>query len=95
MAETGGNPLTRSVRNFITTLRSSQLVMLAAGIFVLDVLIPDVLPFVDEIVLFVVTLLLARWKGRQRETEDELKPPTKNVTPESQDPSPQDPGPGA
>lgn len=83
MAESSGNPLSRTARSFLETLKSSYLVMLVTAVFALDLFIPDLIPFVDEIVLFVMTVLLARWKSRQREeAEDELKPPPKDVTPE-------------
>jgi len=53
---------------FVTKLRSSQLLLLVTALFVADLLIPDVLPFVDEILLGLATLLLARRKtaGRTR-----------------------------
>ena len=38
---------------------------LVAALFVLDLLIPDPLPFVDELILGMATLLLARWSGRR------------------------------
>ena len=57
------NPLVAWIGRFASRLRYPQLVALTAGLFVLDVLIPDALPFVDEILLGLVTLLLA---GRKR-----------------------------
>jgi len=33
-------------------------------LFVVDLVIPDPVPFLDEILLGVVTLLLSRWKAR-------------------------------
>lgn len=73
-------------------LKSSHLVMLMTGIFLVDLMIPDPLFLVDEIMLGLVTILLARWKGRakakaQTKVEEEeaaahSKPPPKNVTPE-------------
>ena len=39
-------------------LRFPQLFMLTAGLFVLDLLIPDLIPFLDEFVLGLATLLL-------------------------------------
>lgn len=65
---------------FLESLRSSQLVMLLTALFLLDLFIPDPLPFIDEAVLFLLTLLAARWKSRPR-PEPAPKPPPKNVTP--------------
>ena len=64
-------------------LRSSHLLMLVGGLFLLDLFVPDPLPFVDEAVLGLLTLLVARWKLRapRPEPEPPPKPPPKNVTP--------------
>lgn len=64
--------------SFLSRLRSWQLLALVALLFVLDIVIPDPIPFVDEILLGLLTLLLARWKGRDRA---EQEPPLKNITP--------------
>ena len=61
---------------FLETLKSSYLLMIVAGLFALDLVIPDVLPYVDEVVLFILTILVGRWKGWRRE-----KPPPRDVTP--------------
>lgn len=47
---------------FAANLRSSYLLALVTALFVLDLLVPDALPFVDEILLGLATLLLARRK---------------------------------
>ena len=49
----------------MSRLRSWQLFLVAAALFVADLLIPDPIPFVDEIMLALTTLLLARWKRRR------------------------------
>jgi|TARA_B110000116_G_scaffold19044_1_gene15200 hypothetical protein len=53
------------LRGWLSRLRSWQLFLVAAALFVADLLIPDPIPFVDEIMLALTTLLLARWKGRR------------------------------
>ena len=50
------------LRNFLARLRSPWLFGLMAVLFVIDLLIPDLLPFVDELLLALATLLLSRWK---------------------------------
>lgn len=50
---------------WLARLRSWQLFVLAAVLFVADVLVPDPLPFIDEIMLGLATLLMARWKRRR------------------------------
>jgi hypothetical protein len=46
-------------------MRSWQLFLLAGALFVADLLIPDPIPFLDEIMLGLTTLLLARWRRRR------------------------------
>lgn len=48
-------------------LRFPQLFMLTAGLFVLDLLIPDLIPFLDEFVLGLATLLLGAWTRGKKE----------------------------
>lgn len=45
-------------------LRHPTLFWLTAALFVLDVLLPDFIPFADEILLGLGTLVLANWKRR-------------------------------
>lgn len=51
-------------------LRFPQLFVLTAGLFLLDLAIPDLLPFVDELVLGLATLLLGAWKAKKDEHQD-------------------------
>lgn len=59
-------------------LRFPQLFALTAGLFLLDLVIPDLVPFVDEIILGLATLLLGTWKARKDEQEQahEMDDPT-------------------
>jgi hypothetical protein len=61
-------------------LKSSQLLMVVGGLFVIDLFIPDPVPFLDEAFLGLLTLLLARWQLRRGDARDR-KPNVKNVTP--------------
>jgi hypothetical protein len=47
------------IQRFIGRLRFPQLFLLTAGLFVLDFCIPDPIPFFDEILLALVTAMLA------------------------------------
>lgn len=58
------NPLTAALLRFASRLRFPQLFALVATVFVLDLLIPDVIPFADEIILGLLTLLLGSLKKR-------------------------------
>lgn len=46
--------------------RFPTLLGLTGGLFVLDLVVPDVIPFVDELLLGLGTLILARWKDRRQ-----------------------------
>jgi hypothetical protein len=49
---------------FAAGLRFPTLFAIAGALFLLDVLIPDLIPFADELVLGLVTLMLASLKRR-------------------------------
>jgi len=46
-------------------LRFPGLFALLATVFVFDLFIPDFIPFVDEIILAILTMLFALWKDRR------------------------------
>ncbi|QHB71904.1 DUF6116 family protein [Stenotrophomonas sp. 364] len=58
------NPLLLPVLEWARRLRYPTLFKLTAGLFTLTLFIPDPVPFVDEILLGLGTLLLANWKNR-------------------------------
>lgn len=56
-------PGTQSViARFLARLATPRLFLLAAGLLGLDLLIPDFIPFLDEILLAILTLIFARRK---------------------------------
>jgi len=46
-------------------LRFPWLFALTAVVFVVDLIVPDVIPFADEILLGLVTVLLGSWRKRR------------------------------
>jgi hypothetical protein len=48
-------------------LRFPRLFALTAALFVLDLIVPDVIPFADEILLGLATALLGSWRKRKAE----------------------------
>jgi hypothetical protein len=50
-------------------LRFPHLMLLAGALFVLDFVIPDAIPFVDEVFLGLATLMFAAWRKRGRDIE--------------------------
>ncbi len=70
---------------FLSRLRYPQLFSLMAALLVFDLLIPDLIPFLDEILLAAGTLLLGFLKNRGDEDES-LPREEKNVTPDAERP---------
>ena len=66
------NPVTSRLLGWAEGLRFPRLAMITAGLFVADLLIPDFIPFIDEILLGLATLLLGNL--RRRKSNDERKP---------------------
>jgi hypothetical protein len=60
-------------------LRFPYLFLVIVVVFLLDLIVPDALPFVDEILLGLIAVLLGTWRDRKGV---EPKPPMKNVTPQ-------------
>lgn len=52
---------------FGAQLRYPHLFLIAAGCFVLDLVLPDGIPFLDEIFFGLLALFFARWKNRGEE----------------------------
>jgi hypothetical protein len=61
------NPLTRPLLRWAEGLRFPRLAMITAVLFIADVLVPDFIPFIDEILLGLGTLLLANIKRRKQD----------------------------
>ena len=64
------NPLLAPLLRWLGRLSYPRLFLLAAGLFVADVVIPDFIPFADELLLGLGTLLLANWKSRKAGVQD-------------------------
>src|SRR3546814_16330628 len=52
------------ILHFARKLRFPALFMFTLGLFVLDMLMPDPLPFIDEILLALGSLLFAAWRRK-------------------------------
>ena len=55
-----------TISDFLSQLRFPYLFLLTSGVFFLDLLVPDLVPFADEILLGLGTLLLSRLKRKQK-----------------------------
>lgn len=63
----------RSFFNWARTLRFRQLFFLTLALFIGDLLIPDFIPLIDELILGLLTLMLGSIKSKSG------KPPTKDI----------------
>jgi hypothetical protein len=50
------------ITRFLSRLATPRLFLLAATLLGIDLVVPDVVPFLDEIVLAILTLIFARRK---------------------------------
>jgi len=57
------------VTRFASGLRFPVLFALVGGLFVVDLLVPDLIPFFDEVMLALGTLLLGSLRKRRPETD--------------------------
>jgi hypothetical protein len=63
------------LRRRLENLRFPQLLVLTALVWIITLVVPDPLPFVDEILLGLGTLLLASWKRRRNDRDPEPDKP--------------------
>ena len=59
-----------------STLRFPKLLAITTALFLIDLLFPDMVPFADEILLGLISLLLASLKKRSADLshKDEIRP---------------------
>jgi hypothetical protein len=55
-------PILAALLKYADRLKFRQLFLLTAMLFVLDLLIPDIIPFADELLLGLLTLLFGSWR---------------------------------
>ena len=55
-------PLISRLLKYAEKLRFRQLFLVTLGLFVFDLLVPDVIPFIDELLLGLLALLLGIWR---------------------------------
>ncbi len=59
------NPLTAPLLAFLGRLSFPRLFVVTAALFLIDLVVPDLVPLADELLLGLGTLLLASWKKRK------------------------------
>jgi hypothetical protein len=53
------------IRRFVSGLSFPKLFLLLSGLFFLDLLVPDMIPFLDEMFLGALTVLFGMWRERK------------------------------
>lgn len=56
-------PLIAAILRYAGGLKFKNLFLLTGGLFLLDLAIPDLVPFADELILGLLTLLFSMWKN--------------------------------
>lgn len=71
-----------AITKFLGGLRFRNLFLITATLFAINLVVPDVVPFADELLLGLATLVLARWKDRKTPQGDDDRArttPTRDV----------------
>jgi hypothetical protein len=74
------SPLTALVYRLLPRLRYPYLFLILGGLFLVDLVIPDPIPLVDEVLLALLTFLVATFTTRR-----ETPPAPRDVTPPDDD----------
>ena len=75
------NPATTILERLLPNLRFPHLFAVLAVLFLVDSFVPDPIPFVDELLLGVLTLIAGTWKKRRDEpSEHDSRQAPKDVT---------------
>jgi hypothetical protein len=69
-------PLYSILERVVPRLKYPQLFAVLTALFLIDLFVPDPIPFVDEVLLGVLTLLVGSWTTRRGSDP----PPPKDVT---------------
>jgi hypothetical protein len=65
-------PIIAAILKFADRLRFRQLFLLTGSLFLLDLVIPDLIPFADELILGLLTLLFAAWR-KPKQTQQSIE----------------------
>ena len=75
------SPLAALVERLIPGIRFPWLLVILAGLLAVDLVVPDPIPLLDEVVLAVLTFLAASWRRRNGDPSR----PVQDVTPPDED----------
>jgi len=77
------SPVASLVQQIAARFRYPQLFVAVLVLFLVDLVVPDFIPFADEILLGLLTVILGSLRPERRDAggSDEGERPVKNVTP--------------
>ncbi|MEM9325755.1 MAG: DUF6116 family protein [Bacteroidota bacterium] len=75
------NLLPKAITLWASRLKFPQLFFFFLVIFLLDLFIPDFIPFVDELLFGLITLMLAMWKKRKQRNQPEVVQEVEDIEP--------------
>ena len=83
MPQTTRSPVQEIVGSVVGRLRYPWVVALLGALFVADLVIPDPIPFVDEIMLGLLTFLVGSWRTRRSRPPEvvDVSPPAPGKPP--------------
>lgn len=55
---------------FANQLKFKNLFLIVIGLFTLDLFIPDLIPFIDEVILGLLAIILANWKSERKQEQE-------------------------
>ena len=62
------HPLAGPALGFAARLKFPTLFKITVVLFVIDLLVPDIIPFIDEILMGLTALILANWRNPEVES---------------------------
>lgn len=74
------SPLTALVQRFLPRLKYPYLFLILGGLFLADLVVPDPIPLIDELLLATLTFFAASFRTRREEN-----PPPRDITPPDDD----------
>jgi len=73
MKDPTGGPADAIARNLVGRLKHPWLFAILAVLLAVDLLVPDPVPFVDELLLALLTVLVGSWRARRRAGPPEVE----------------------
>jgi len=75
------SPISALINRLIPGIRYPWLLAILTGLLAIDLVVPDPVPLLDEVVLGLLTFLAASWRIRKGDAD----PPPKDVTPKDEE----------